>query len=108
MNDYQLSPEPAQWALNAGLPKPHPEEGFIEYVERIGLDATELLEGLHERTVCLANYRLNTQLQRQIRPAFDAHVQALSRIHLSDARRAEVRRAAELLWGEGCRPRAVV
>lgn len=108
MNDYGLAPSPAQWALDAGLPAPWEGEGFTEYAARLGLDAVELVDGLNATTICLANYRLNTQLQRRMRSTFDAHVQALSRAHLDDSRRAEVRRAAEIIWGERCRPRPVV
>lgn len=108
MEDYGLQPQPAQWALSAGLPAPKKDEGFIEYVERLGMDASELLVELHEQTICLANYRLNTQLQRQMRDAFDVHVEELAAMHLDEARRWEVRHNAAVLWGGQCRPGPVV
>ena len=108
MNDYGLTPAPAQWALDAGLPAPGDEEGFIQYVERLGMSGTELLVDLTAQTIDLANYRLNTQLQRRMRWAFDEHVEALAAEHLDEARRWEVRHAAEMLWPGRCRPRPVV
>ena len=108
MNDFGLLPNPAQWALDAGLPAPRPDEGFAHYVSRLGLDAATLVADLTEQTICLANWRLNTRLQRDMRAAFDAHVSELSVKHMDASRRREIRHAAKVLWGDRCRPVAVV
>lgn len=62
-----LLPDVPQWALAAGLPEPAPEESFVEYVQRLGLDPEPLLVGLNERTLVLANQRLSSLLMR-LRP----------------------------------------
>ena len=108
MKDYGLRPEPARWALKAGLPAPRDDEGFIEYVTRLGLNAAELLVELTEQTMVLANARLNTQLQRRMRNAFDDHVEWLCCMHLDEHRREEIRRSAEYLFPGRCRPRPIV
>jgi len=77
MRDYGLTPRPSQWALDAGLPGPAEDEGFCEYVTRLGLDCAELLHGLDRRTVSLANVRLSTKLQRDMPLDFTRHIHAL-------------------------------
>jgi len=74
MNDYGIRPEPAQWALDAGLPAPREEEGFIEYVERLGLNAADMLVDLTARTAELANLRLVSTLRRLLPKEFDEYV----------------------------------
>ena len=74
MDENGLRPSPPAWALDAGLPEPLQGEGFSEYVRRIGMDPDELLVELNERTLCLANGRLATSLQRALPDVFDAHV----------------------------------
>ena len=68
-----------EWAKWSGLPEPGPQEGFCEYVRRLGLDPEPLLAGLNEGTYGLLNTRLAAALMRH---APDAHRRYL------DARRA--------------------
>jgi hypothetical protein len=70
-----LSPEPPQWALDAGLPPPVGGESFCAYVERLGLDCDSLLVELTSRTLPLANSRLAALLTRELPEAFWAHVE---------------------------------
>lgn len=96
--DYGLQPDPPQWALAAGLPEPESGETFSEYVLRLGLSPDSLLDGLTEQTVCLANGRLATALQRSMPQSFDLYVDALCEGVLDSERRAEVERIAQSLW----------
>lgn len=81
MSDNELRPEPPEWALTAGLPGPLQGEGFSDYSKRIGIDPEPLLEGLNEVTLCLANLRLATALQREMPSYFNEHVKALVTKH---------------------------
>lgn len=78
MDENGLRPLPPEWALQAGLPNPVDGEGFSEYVSRLGLNPKSLLEDLNERTLCLANGRLATTLQREMPAAFDRYVDELA------------------------------
>ena len=95
----ELLPEPPQWALDAGIPYPLVGEGFTAYVTRLGLDSEALLEELNERTMCLANLRLATALQRSLPHYFDQHVDAMSRGALGVEGQKRVERIADFIWG---------
>lgn len=99
MNDFGLRPEPPEWALFAGLPVPRNEEGFTEYVTRLGLDASELLIELTPRTICIANLRLAHALRQRAPAAFDRHLEELASKHITPERREELRSCAQRLWG---------
>lgn len=99
MNENGLRPEPPEWAIAAGLPEPSEGEGFSEYATRLGLDPDPLLADLEERTLCLANGRLATSLQRAMPHVFDLHVDSLSREVLGDDR-SHIERNARILWGD--------
>jgi len=77
MEDYGLTPRPPDWALAAGLPAPHEDESFLEYVTRLGYSGKELVAELDERTMTLANVRLANKLQQSMPVAFDRHVRKL-------------------------------
>ena len=62
------------WAVEAGLPEPEPDETFEQYVERLGLRSGPLVEGLTERTMCLANVRLSSELAKHLPDAWDRHL----------------------------------
>lgn len=102
MHENGLRPSPPQWALEAGLPEPFHGEGFSEYVKRIGLDPGLLLEELQERTLCLANLRLATTLQRALPDAFDRHVDKLAASVLGPDRKY-VEHNARVLFGDSFR-----
>lgn len=58
--------QPPLWALEAGLPQPHPGESFDDYWLRLGLDADEVAgfhEGL-ERCEDVAHLRAASALAR--------------------------------------------
>jgi len=69
-----IPPRLPDWALWAGVPEPHEGEGFCEYVSRLGLDPEPMLIGLDERTYCLANQRLASELMRQSPDLFMEYV----------------------------------
>ena len=73
------SPRPPPWALAAGLPSPNPGETFCQYVERLGLDCAELLEGLNERTAVLANPRLASRIAHDMPEAYSRYLAARHR-----------------------------
>ena len=90
LDDFGLRPSPPQWALEAGLDAPKEEEGFVEYVTRLGLDASELLIELTPQTAPLANGRLATTLARAMPEARDRYIEALAEIHIPPERRLQI------------------
>jgi hypothetical protein len=74
MKTSHLKPTPPRWALEAGLPAPRPRESFRKYVTRLGFDADELLVGLNERTLPLANGRLAAAIQYASPEAFSRYL----------------------------------
>jgi hypothetical protein len=69
-------PRAPRWALWAGLPEPQQHEGFREYVQRLGLDPEPLLVGLSERSLVLANMRLDSALIRACPEAFARYMRS--------------------------------
>lgn len=65
-----LRASPPEWALQAGLPPPGEDESFEKYVSRLGLDPEELLVGLNETTMVLANIRLASALMKEAPEAY--------------------------------------
>jgi hypothetical protein len=100
MDDFGLRPRPPHWALHAGLPEPHADEGFCEYVIRLGFSDQEMLEGLTERTMPLANWRLATRLQRSMPQHFSEYIDRLVEEHVPSERRNELRLGARRIWGD--------
>lgn len=76
-------PQLPQWAQWAGYPKPTPDESFYAYVTRLGLDPEPMLVGLTERTRCLANQRLASELMRQAPQYFRAYVDARKGLYVT-------------------------
>lgn len=105
MDDYGLRPEPPRWALEAGLPEPKKEEGFAEYVTRLGLDAEELLVELTAQTAPLANGRLATTLARAMPGARDRYIEHLVSIHIDPLRRLYLEDVARSAFGVSFRRR---
>lgn len=77
------SPQLPRWALWAGYPEPAPDESFRAYVTRLGLDPEPLLAGLTERTSCLANQRLATELMRRTPDRFQEYMDARKSYHVT-------------------------
>lgn len=102
MDDFGLRPEPPQWALAAGLPRPTEDESFTDYVTRLGLDAEELFVGLTEQTSPLANGRLAQTIRMTMPEAWDRFVGSLD---IPLARRQELENIARHVFGESFRRR---
>jgi hypothetical protein len=102
VNDYGLRPEPPEWALAAGLPRPN-GEGFTDYVSALGLDPRSLLDGLTEQTICIANLRLATTLQRAMPHVFDLYVDKLAEKHIEPERRKALADFAYSAFGSSYR-----
>ena len=62
------------WAIWAGVPAPLDEESFEEYVTRIGLNAEDLLHGLSENQLPIANHRLTTHFLRTMPEEYEAYI----------------------------------
>lgn len=77
----KLTPKPPQWALDAGLPGPELGEDYCAYVSRLGLDCSELLEGLTTKTAVVAHIRLAQKLADGAPDVWNAHVDAFVRAH---------------------------
>lgn len=73
MSLQDLPPDPPAWALSAGLPAPRGGENFVVYVERLGLEPDDLLDGLDDRTAPLANIRLASRLLEAMPGAFNRY-----------------------------------
>jgi hypothetical protein len=97
---FNARPEPPLWAVYAGLPEPRDDEGYVEYLNRIGLDPVELLVDLTDRTACLANIRLESKLMRSMPEAYQRHVNAFVRSRLNPERRRYVVILASNLFPE--------
>ena len=96
MSDWNgLRPEPPLWTIAAGLHEPHDDEGFLDYCERLGIDAAPLLVELTPRTAEFANRRLAAYLRREMRSAWKAHVEAWLVARIEPERRAWLHRFAE-------------
>jgi len=67
-------PEAPSWAIEAGIPLPGEREGFRDYVLRLGIDPTPMLDGLTERTAVLANIRLSSRLADEMPDVWNAHL----------------------------------
>ena len=100
MNENDLRPEPPEWALDAGLPKPEKGEGFFEYVTRLGLDPGPLLIDLNDRTMCMANLRLAHALKCAMPHVWDLHVDKVASWHIPPERRDQIEKDAKLLFGD--------
>lgn len=77
----KFTPKPPQWALDAGLPEPEPREDFCDYVTRLGLDCSELFEGLTPRTMVVAQMRLAQKLADETPDVWRAHVERFVKQH---------------------------
>jgi hypothetical protein len=95
---FNARPEPPLWAVYAGLPEPHDDEGYVEYLNRIGLDPVELLVDLTDTTACLANIRLESKLMRSMPKAYKEYVDAWVQVRLGPERRKHVSRLASSLF----------
>jgi hypothetical protein len=67
-------PTPPSWAVAAGLPAPTRGETFRDYVTRLGLSPSELLEGLTTRTAVVANIRLASKVADTMPEAWQKHL----------------------------------
>ena len=73
---WNLSPNPPQWALDAGLPHPTVGEALGDYCIRIGVPYYKLIEGLDDpRMAGNVHIRLVNLIAEACPDAWRAHVQ---------------------------------
>lgn len=75
----KLEARAPEWALKAGLPPPEPGELFISYLERLGIDASEFLVELTDRTEELVHFRFEHILSQHLRPAWRSYIRECCR-----------------------------
>lgn len=79
-----MRPQPPRWLLEAGLPEPQPGDDLVGYWRRHGVPQHVIdgcYEGLTERTLELANVRVNTQVRLGCPAAFTEYVDGLCARH---------------------------